>query len=134
MYRHIEMSYVELLEAGDNLLMIFFAGSSVVGATLTSLTYIATRAALVLDEPRQLAAKSDWEAGRLPKTAKEPSKEEARGSSERKSAWNRLEMSGFLSVFARFRRVFSRFAWFFELLLARKSAWEVLEPGRSGTW
>ena len=56
--------------------MIFFAGSSVVGATLTSLTYIATRAALVLDEPRQLAAKSDWEAGQLPKTAKEPSKEE----------------------------------------------------------
>eukprot|EP00913_Durusdinium_trenchii_P006608 g6207.t1 len=50
------------LLAGDNFLMIFFALTSVVGATLTSLTYISTKAALFMDESRQLTAKSDWDA------------------------------------------------------------------------
>lgn len=70
-------AYSTLL-AGDNFLMIFFALTSVVGATLTSLTYISTKAALFMDESRQLTAKSDWDAQQLPKTAREPSKAEER--------------------------------------------------------
>ena len=84
------------LLAGDNIILILLATTSVVGAVLTSLTYapasacgrqviatplqrsraeVSTRAALVLDESIQSAALSDWEAGRLPKRAKEPTQE-----------------------------------------------------------
>ncbi|CAE7219843.1 unnamed protein product [Symbiodinium natans] len=66
------------LLAGDNIILILLATTSVVGAVLTSLTYVSTRAALVLDESIQSAALSDWEAGRLPKRAKEPTQEDER--------------------------------------------------------
>ena len=86
--------------AGDNVILFLLAAASVVGAVLTSLTYarlpacrwgrcsvsilldvagnlakVSTRAALVLEEGIQNAALSDWEAGRLPKRAKEPTQE-----------------------------------------------------------
>ncbi|CAJ1365435.1 unnamed protein product [Effrenium voratum] len=68
--------------AGDNVVLILFALASMVGATLTSLTYdVSTRAALVLDESIQASAQSDWEATRLPKRAKEPTPEERKGTS-----------------------------------------------------
>ncbi|CAE7562925.1 unnamed protein product [Symbiodinium sp. CCMP2456] len=64
--------------AGDNVILILLATASVYGAILTSLTYVATRAALILDESIQNSAPSDWEAGRLPKRAKEPTPEDER--------------------------------------------------------
>ena len=64
--------------AGDNLILIFFALASVAGASVTSLTYVSTRAALVMDDMRQSGARSDWEATRLPKIIKDPSKQDER--------------------------------------------------------
>ena len=64
--------------AGDNILLIILALASVVGATLTSLTYVSTRAALVMDDSLKNVAKSDWDAAGLPKIVKEPTKEDER--------------------------------------------------------
>ncbi|CAK9028383.1 Oxygen-independent coproporphyrinogen-III oxidase-like protein [Durusdinium trenchii] len=77
--------------AGDNVILmlwpksrtcsferILFALASVVGASATSLTYVSTRAALVMDDMRQSGARSDWEASRLPKIIKDPTREDER--------------------------------------------------------
>eukprot|EP00913_Durusdinium_trenchii_P032365 g30305.t1 len=52
--------------------------SHLVGASATSLTYVSTRAALVMDDMRQSGARSDWEASRLPKIIKDPTREDER--------------------------------------------------------
>eukprot|EP00931_Biecheleriopsis_adriatica_P043591 TRINITY_DN24917_c0_g3_i1.p1 TRINITY_DN24917_c0_g3~~TRINITY_DN24917_c0_g3_i1.p1 ORF type:complete len:1338 (-),score=269.45 TRINITY_DN24917_c0_g3_i1:88-4101(-) len=70
----------ETLLAGDNILLLAIAIVSVVGASVTTTTYLSTRCALTLSEEQLAKAETDWQAKRLPKVPREPSDEDTRNA------------------------------------------------------